>query len=601
MLDPDYIGDAGDLVGSVYSEIEIEMLQYLANLLLDQDVEDLGQRGLTAVYLLAQTHAPDLMGIINGHREEASEAVSKTVQSALERSDRSDVSGLGSAASEAALASRPRQVELTIRGIQAVLDRDNVDMANGALNLWNRVVAQAVTKVNTGVATTERAIHEAVRTMMREGISTITYRNAETGRQTVTNNIDVAVRRHVRTQILQDGMRRTLDICRDAGIDFVEVSSHGGARPSHARWQGQVYSLHGDVVVDGVHYKDFYRETDYGSVTGLGGANCRHSFGPWIPGTPRSYERDPEHPSGLPNDEIYAMGQEQRRREREIRKTKRELAGAQLIANKGGSLQNIADVERLKLKLSNQQKAMRDYIDACNEKGKADVLQRSPRREWAGDMPRIKKSEAANRTIKEFMDSKGVKSKLKAQGISKSAARKALTAELQTRGVNSHNFAMLSRTNQQSIFKDALTRRKPTSKEIRRSSMKPVNEALYNSQKNYVERHGGKVIRGGEEVERHLDNVGADASQIGGSILLRGDATTSEVLEEVYHFQQEMRGDYKEYDGDIMRLLRERDAQRYLLSVSERYNIPESETRQTEEALSEYLRRLKEAGFDEDS
>lgn len=464
MLEPDYIGEAGDLVGSVYSEIELEMLQYLANLLLDQDIDELGQRGLTAVYLLAQTHAPDLMGIIDGHKSEASEAVTKTVEDALSKADKADVSGLGSAVAAAAATSLPRQVELTVQGIQAILDRDNVDMANGALNLWNRVVAQAVTKVNTGVSTTERALHEAVRAMMQEGISTITYRNSETGQQTVTNNIDVAVRRHVRTQILQDGMRRTLDICRDSGIDFVEVSSHGGARPSHAIWQGQVYSLRGDVEVDGVRYKDFYRETDYGSVTGLGGANCRHSFGPWIPGTPRSYEQDPEHPSGLPNDEVYEMSQEQRRREREIRKTKRELAGAQIVSDRDGSMQNIAEVERLKRKLSNQQKAMRDYISTCNNKGKADILQRSARREWAGDMPRIRKSEAANRTIKDFMDSKGVKNALEKNGVSKTAAHKALTAELKARDIDSHNFAMLSRTNQQSIFKDALLKSKKKGK-----------------------------------------------------------------------------------------------------------------------------------------
>lgn len=493
MLEPDYIGDAGDLVGSVYSEIELEMLQYLANLLLDQDIDELGQRGLTAVYLLAQTHAPDLMGIIDSHKGEASEAVAKTVEDAMLKTDKADVSAIGTEAAAAATATLPRQVELTVRGIQAILDRDNVDMANGALNLWNRVVAQAVTKVNTGVATTERALHEAVRTMMQEGISTITYRNSETGQQTVTNNIDVAVRRHVRTQILQDGMRRTLDICRDSGIDFVEVSSHGGARPSHARWQGQVYSLRGDVEVDGVRYKDFYRETDYGSVTGLGGVNCRHSFGPWIPGTPRSYEQDPEHPSGLPNDEVYEMSQEQRRREREIRKTKRELAGAQIIADRDGSMQNIAEVERLKRKLSNQQKAMRDYINTCNSKGKADVLQRSPRREWAGDMPRIRKSDAANRTIKDFMDSKSVKNTLKNSGVSKSAARKALIAELKARDIDSRSFSFLSKTNQNKILKNAINRLNGTNKASKGKHADLLSGVVRGKPMTFKQANGGKV------------------------------------------------------------------------------------------------------------
>ena len=120
-----------------------------------------------------------------------------------------------------------------------------------------------------------------------------------------------------------------------------------------------------------------------------------------------------------------------------------------------------------------------------------------------------------------------------------------------------------------------------------------MNEALYNSQKNYVERHGGVVLRGGEEVERHLDSVHADASHIGGAILPRENATTSDVLEEVFHFQQDIRGDYSDRPDKEMGILREIDAQRYLIDVAERYNIPEDETRQTRAALAEYEKSLK--------
>lgn len=146
----------------------------------------------------------------------------------------------------------------------------------------------------------------------------------------------------------------------------------------------------------------------------------------------------------------------------------------------------------------------------------------------------------------------------------------------------------------------ALTRRKPTKAELRREGCKPVNEQLYSSQKNYVERHGGLVIRGDTEWESHLDRFGADAASIGDTIILRSDATTSEVLEEVFHFKQQRRGDYAEKPSRITRLLRERDAQNYLLSVAKRYNIPERETEQTRSALADYLRELKEAGYGED-
>lgn len=460
MLDPDYLDRAGDMVAAVYGEIEADMLAHLCRLLLDKGAEGLGQRGTTALNLLAQSAAPQLMAFIERHREDANRAVLRTVEDALGRSDRTDLGRMPKDTRDAAGRTLPRQVELTARDIAEILERDNVDMAQGALSLWNRCVAEAAAKVNTGAETAERAIHQAVRRMMREGISTITYRDAETGRQTVVNRIDVAVRRHVRTQIAQDGMRRTLDVCAEAGVRLVEVSSHGGARPSHARWQGRVYSLDGDVEIDGVRYRDFYRETGYGKVDGLGGANCRHSFGPWIPGTPRMYSPNPDHPSGLPSDEVYRLTQGQRRRERDIRQTKRELAGAQLIADKDASMANIAEVEKLKAKLRGQQDGLRRYIDEANRKGGSPVLQRSPNREWAGDMPRVRKTDASRRTMREFMDGDGVKRTLKARGVSRTAAQKALAEELKAQGLDARSWQHLSKASQQSTFKRALDRLK---------------------------------------------------------------------------------------------------------------------------------------------
>lgn len=602
MLDPDYLDRAGDMVAAVYGEIEADMLAHLCRLLLDKGAEGLGQRGTTALNLLAQSAAPQLMAFIERHREDANRAVLRTVEDALGRSDRTDLGRMPKDARDAAGRTLPRQVELTAQGVAEILARDNVDMAQGALSLWNRCVAEAAAKVNAGTETAERAIHQAVRRMMREGISTVAYRDAETGRQTVVNRIDVAVRRHVRTQIAQDGMRRTLDVCAGAGVRLVEVSSHGGARPSHARWQGRVYSLNGDVEIGGVRYRDFYRETGYGKVDGLGGANCRHSFGPWVPGTPRMYSAEPGHPSGLPSDEVYRLTQGQRRRERDIRQTKRELAGAQLIADKDASMANIAEVEKLKAKLRGQQDGLRRYIDEANRKGRAPVLQRSPNREWAGDMPRIRKTDASRRTMREFMDGDGVKRTLKARGVSKTAAQGALSEEMKRRGMEPRDFSALSKTSQRKVFGAALARRKPTEAEVRREKMKPVNEALYNSQKNYVERHGGQVQRGTEEALQHLRVMDVDAIYVMGAqtIYFHERPSTSEVLEEVFHFKQDMRGDYSEYGIGLARTLRERDAQRYLLEVAERYNIPKEETEQTRKALEEYLKDLREAGFDED-
>ena len=524
MLDPEYLDRAGDMVGAVYSEIEADMLGYLCGLLLDQDIEELGQRGATAVQLLAQSAAPRLLAFIEGHREDVNRAVAATVEDAVARSDRADAARVGGAAAEAAAATRPRQVELTARGIAAILERDNVDMEQGALDLWLRAVTRAVTRVNTGEATADRAVHEAVREMMRQGVSTVTYRDAETGRQTVTNRVDVAVRRHVRTQLAQDGMRRTLEICGEAGIRLVEVSSHGGARPSHARWQGRVYSLDGEAEVEGVTYRDFYSETGYGMVDGLGGANCRHSFGPWLPGTPRMYSPDPDHPSGLPSDEVYRLEQGQRRRERDIRQTKRELAGAQLIADRDASLANIAEVERLKEKLRRQQAGLRDYIDEANGRGKADVLQRTPNREWAGDMPRIRKTDASRRTMREFMDGDGVKRALKVRGMSKTSAQRALSAELKRRGVDSRDFSMLSRSSQREVFRSAINsgaiRRPMTSgrKRAEDHAARYYEEIVNRDRADTVRKIASAASMSVEDAGRAFDHLFIEEHELGGTV-----------------------------------------------------------------------------------
>ena len=71
------------------------------------------------------------------------------------------------------------------------------------------------------------------------------------------------------------------------------------------------------------------------------------------------------------------------------------------------------------------------------------MLQRSPNREWAGDMPRIRKTDASRRTMREFMDGDGVKRALKAKGVSKTAARKALAEELEAQGLDAVSYTHL--------------------------------------------------------------------------------------------------------------------------------------------------------------
>ena len=73
------------------------------------------------------------------------------------------------------------------------------------------------------------------------------------------------------------------ELADELGCDLVEVSAHAGARPEHAAWQGKVYSRSGTSE----KYPDFRSSTGYGTGAGLCGWNCRHTFGPYIEGSPR--------------------------------------------------------------------------------------------------------------------------------------------------------------------------------------------------------------------------------------------------------------------------------------------------------------------------
>ena len=64
----------------------------------------------------------------------------------------------------------------------------------------------------------------------------------------------------------------------EMGCEFVETTAHGGARPSHAEWQGRRFHRGGAVDYKGRHYPDFEAATGYGTGAGLCGWNCRHQF-----------------------------------------------------------------------------------------------------------------------------------------------------------------------------------------------------------------------------------------------------------------------------------------------------------------------------------
>ena len=114
----------------------------------------------------------------------------------------------------------------------------------------------------------------------------------------------------------------TTETQKQVGIEndfnLVEVSSHIGARPLCAEYQGQRFLLQGSTK----DYPNLYTDTSYGEAAGLFGVNCGHTFYPVLPDMEQTYKLYPEKE----NKKVYEESQKQRYYERQIRYLKRDTA-----------------------------------------------------------------------------------------------------------------------------------------------------------------------------------------------------------------------------------------------------------------------------------
>lgn len=191
-------------------------------------------------------------------------------------------------------------------------------------NLYSSQMDKAVLKVSTGTFSFDQAVNDCVRELAQSGLRSVAY---QSGRVLA---LDSAVRMCVRTACHQLSGQISIANCEKTGTDLVEVSSHWGARESHAVWQGKIYSRSGKSK----KYPDF-AECHYGEVDGLMGVNCRHAFYPFFDGIsePTEWEDEPDPKDYRGKRYTYTEAtQKQRRMENAIRKTKREIEAQRAIS-----------------------------------------------------------------------------------------------------------------------------------------------------------------------------------------------------------------------------------------------------------------------------
>lgn len=198
------------------------------------------------------------------------------------------------------------------------------------------------------------------------------------------DRLDVAIRRATLTGLTQTTQQLQWQRMDELEVDLVEVSAHAGARPSHAAWQGRIYSRSGRSD----KYPDFVSSTGYGTGAGLGGWNCRHSFYPYFDGISQSAysEQDLLNYQQMNSFEYdgksytqYEGTQQQRVYERTIRSTKRELVGL-AEALKHAETDNLkaelqSEFEKKSVKLKGQEAKLKDFLAASKQRNERDRQQ----------------------------------------------------------------------------------------------------------------------------------------------------------------------------------------------------------------------------------
>lgn len=201
----------------------------------------------------------------------------------------------------------------------AVRNADNTLSFTPLADFYQRTLDNGLMQIASGAVDYNTVLKKAVKAMTDSGLRTVDYASG------LSNRVDVAARRALMTGFNQVVAKVNEDNAEQLGTEYFEVSYHRGARPTHQVWQGRVYSK-----------KELETVCGLGTVTGLCGANCYHSYSPFMKGidTPTYSEEEldrmneeenaPKEYNGK-NYTAYEAQQRQRRLETAMRADRQQI------------------------------------------------------------------------------------------------------------------------------------------------------------------------------------------------------------------------------------------------------------------------------------
>lgn len=149
----------------------------------------------------------------------------------------------------------------------AVRNPDNTVSFTPLAKFYQDTLDNGLMQIASGAVDYNTVLKKAVKAMTDSGLRTVDYASGW------SNRVDVAARRALMTGFNQVVAKVNEDNAEQLGTEYFEVSYHRGARLTHQVWQGRVYSK-----------KELETVCGLGTVTGLCGANCYHSYSPFIKG-----------------------------------------------------------------------------------------------------------------------------------------------------------------------------------------------------------------------------------------------------------------------------------------------------------------------------
>nr|DAM81643.1 MAG TPA: minor capsid protein [Caudoviricetes sp.] len=344
MLDPRYLRDVPEGIAEYFDELETRILKDIARRISQNDY----MMTSTAEY---QMHKLEELGVSMSEIEQAiSEVLNITdtkVKEIIHDSSYRSVQKDNDMAKAAGI--EPPHPDLTqaiLNGIRSTnTEIRNIcnSMASAANMAFEHALDQAYLSVSSGAFSFADAVKTAVNDLGKNGIRWIDY---PTGAH---RRADSAIRNALRT-----GVNQTAARCQEQNLDemdcnLVETTSHMGARPEHAKWQGMLFWR--KAPVNGL--QNFYGATGYGTGAGICGWNCRHNFFPNFDG-----ELSFEHYDEEANAKQYELEQEQRYNERKIREWKRRQA-----VNKAGGVDNTREAKKVRAWQKRQEDFLKNHPD----------------------------------------------------------------------------------------------------------------------------------------------------------------------------------------------------------------------------------------------